>query len=111
MSQIATPRQKIPFYAAGTSAQGNSDVYDCFGGYYAWHIEGTFGSGTTVQLQYLGDDGVTWQNLGAARTTNDANNTPANSATMVLIAGPTQVRLVIAVANPTSLYSSLNRVP
>ena len=77
-----------------------------FGGDYIWSATASsWPAGSSVQLQALGPDGSTYQNLGAAKTASDTAG-----GTGVGLGSNAVVRVVIAGA-PVNLYASLSRMP
>lgn len=76
-----------------------------YGGDYIWTVTGTFG-GASVQLQSLGPDGSTYQNVGAAKTAPDATG-----GTGVGIGSNATVRATITGGTPANLNATLSRIP
>lgn len=76
-----------------------------FGGDYIWSVVGTFG-GASVQLQALGPDGATYQNIGAAKTAPDATG-----GTGVGLGTNAVVKAVVTGGTPTGLFATLSRIP
>lgn len=82
-----------------------SQPQTAFGGDYIWSVVGTFG-GASVQLQALGPDGATYQNIGAAKTSADtAGGTGVGLGTNAV------VRAAITGGTPTGLFATLSRIP
>lgn len=76
-----------------------------YGGDYVWSVQGTF-NGASVQLQSLGPDGMTYQNIGAPKTAPDSTG-----GTGVGLGSNATVRAVITGGTPTGLYATLSRLP
>lgn len=76
-----------------------------FGGDYIWSVVGTFG-GASVQLQALGPDGATYQNIGAAKTAPDTTG-----GTGVGLGTNATVKAVVTGGTPTGLFATLSRIP
>jgi hypothetical protein len=76
-----------------------------YGGDYVWSVQGTFG-GASVQLQSLGPDGATYQNIGAAKTAPDTNG-----GTGVGLGSNATVRATVTGGTPSGIYASLSRLP
>lgn len=76
------------------------------GGDYIWRIEGTFSSGVTATLQYLGLDGTTWKNVRNAANTADVSATGEAQVPLGIGHGAT-MRVLIAGTQTTPLNSSL----
>ena len=69
------------------------------GGQYIWRVGGTFG-GTTVKLQELGVDGVTWEDI------TSASMTAAGKLTLSITASTT-IRAVATGGSGVSVTSDL----
>ena len=90
--------------ASNVSAAGAQSPTTAYGGDYVFSVNG---SGTfSVQLQSLGPDGTSWQNIGAAKTASDETG-----GSGVGIGSNARVRVNISGASPTSIYASLSRLP
>lgn len=76
------------------------------GGDYIWRIEGTFSSGVTATLQYLGLDGTTWKNVRNAANTADVSATGEAQVGLGVGQGAT-LRVLIAGTQTTPLNSTL----
>lgn len=74
-----------------------------YGGDYIFSVSGT--GAFSVQLQVLGPDGTTYQNLGAAKTASDTNG-----GTGVGLGSNAVVRATVT-GTPTGLYATLSRIP
>lgn len=82
-----------------------SQPQTAFGGDYIWSVVGTFG-GASVQLQALGPDGASYQNIGAAKTSADTTG-----GTGVGLGTNAVVRAAITGGTPTGLFAALSRIP
>lgn len=59
---------------------------------------GTFG-GTSLQLQYLGPDGITWVPVGSAITA---------AASAAVDVAPGRIRMAVTGGTPSGLYADIN---
>ena len=96
-------KQETLTLASNVAAAGARPAQMAYGGDYVFSA--TWTGSATVQLQALGPDGVTYQNLGPAKTTPDANG-----GTGVGIGSNATVRVVVT-GTPTGLYATLSRLP
>lgn len=86
--------------AAGSYPTTPAIVY---GGDYVFSVAGT---GTfSAQLQALSPDGVTYQNLGPAKTASDTGG-----GTGVGLGSNARVRVTVT-GTPTALFATLSRLP
>lgn len=94
------------FLARNVSAQGNQPASTVYGGDYVFSVAASNFNGASVQLQSLGPDGVTYQNLGAAKTASDATG-----GTGFGLGSNAVMRIAVTGGTPTGLYASLSRIP
>lgn len=92
--------------ANAVSAQGNQPTTTVYGGTYVFSVMASNWNGASVQLQALGPDSTTYQNLGSPKTANDATG-----GTSVTLGSNSVVRVNVTGANPTGLFATLSRVP
>lgn len=85
------------FPATGTTA---------YGGDYIFTVSAANFNGASVQLQALGPDGTTYQNIGAAKTANDTTG-----GTGVGLGSNARVRVTVSGGTPSGLYALLSRLP
>lgn len=111
--RLIDPDTGLP-YKAGGGTQESFDLItnnvvaapqSVYGGDYVWSVQGTFG-GASVQLQVLGPDGSTYQNMGAAKTAPDTAG-----GTGVGLGSNAIVRATITGGTPSGLFASLSRLP
>lgn len=76
------------------------------GGDYIWRVEGSFSSGVTATLQYLGLDGTTWKNARNAANTADVSASGEAQVGLGVGQGAT-LRVLITGTQTTPLNSSL----
>ncbi len=94
-------QENIPLIVNNVATASRS----AYGGDYVWNVQGAFG-GASVQLQALGPDGLTYQNIGAAKTAPDTTG-----GTGVGLGSNATVRATITGGTPSGLYASLSRLP
>lgn len=92
--------------ASNISATGDQPATTVYGGDYVFSVVATNFNGASVQLQSLGPDGLSYQNLGAAKTANDTSG-----GTGIGLGSNARVRITISGGTPTGLYASLSRLP
>ncbi|ANC85460.1 hypothetical protein [Sphingomonas sp. NIC1] len=92
--------------ASNVGATGTQNATTVYGGTYVFSAMANNWNGASVQLQALGPDGTTYQNLGSPKTANDATG-----GTSVTLGSNSVVRVNVTAANPTGLFATLSRVP
>lgn len=93
--------------ASNVSAAGNYPVIadTVYGGDYVFSVSASAWNGASAQLQALGPDGTTYQNIGAAKTASDTTG-----GTGIGLGSNARVRVAVTGA-PTGFYATLSRLP